>query len=285
LTYKPVIIIGAPRSGTNMLRDILSSFRGVGTWPCDEINYIWRHGNISYPSDEFSVDHATPGICRYIKSEFDSLARSLDVSVVIEKTCANALRVPFVDHVIPGAKYILILRDGVDVAGSAQLRWTADLDIPYILKKLRFVPKLDIPYYAIRYCWSRAYRFFSRQKRLAFWGPSLDNMQELLETHSLHEVCAVQWQHCVSKSDEALSTLPKSDVIRIKYEDFVQSPTSELKKIMVFIGVEASDVEINRAVEGVTSDSIGKGRSFLSDDEVQRIECLVGEELKRYGYI
>ena len=42
---QPVVIIGAARSGTNMLRDVLVKLPGVGTWPCDEINYIWRHGN------------------------------------------------------------------------------------------------------------------------------------------------------------------------------------------------------------------------------------------------
>ena len=55
-----VVIIGAPRSGTNMLRDILSTFEGVATWPCDEINYIWRHGNMSYPSDEIPRELANP---------------------------------------------------------------------------------------------------------------------------------------------------------------------------------------------------------------------------------
>ena len=57
---KPVIIIvGAARSGTNMLRDILCFFNGVETWPCDEINYIWRYGNASFPTDGFSRDMAT----------------------------------------------------------------------------------------------------------------------------------------------------------------------------------------------------------------------------------
>ena len=53
-----VIIIGAPRSGTNILRDVLTSFDGICTWPCDEINYIWRHGNAKYPSDELLAANA-----------------------------------------------------------------------------------------------------------------------------------------------------------------------------------------------------------------------------------
>ena len=57
--YKKLIIIGAPRSGTNMLRDLLCSIDGVGTWPCDEINYIWRHGNLKENTDEFKSHHAS----------------------------------------------------------------------------------------------------------------------------------------------------------------------------------------------------------------------------------
>ena len=66
-----LIIIGAPRSGTNMLRDVLVRFPGVATWPCDEINYIWRHGNLRYPSDEFPAERADARVQRYIRAQFD----------------------------------------------------------------------------------------------------------------------------------------------------------------------------------------------------------------------
>ena len=41
MNINPVIIIGAPRSGTNILRDTLSIISNVRTWDCDEIPYIW----------------------------------------------------------------------------------------------------------------------------------------------------------------------------------------------------------------------------------------------------
>ena len=44
--FIPLIIIGAGRSGTNILRDSLCKVDGVVTWNCDEINPLWRHGNI-----------------------------------------------------------------------------------------------------------------------------------------------------------------------------------------------------------------------------------------------
>ena len=67
---KNIIIIGAPRSGTNMLRDVLTSINGIETWPCDEINYVWRHGNVFYPSDEIPVENASPAVKRYIQKSF-----------------------------------------------------------------------------------------------------------------------------------------------------------------------------------------------------------------------
>ena len=200
MEYRPFVIIGAPRSGTNMLRDVLCTFNRVSTWPCDEINYIWRHGNIRYPSDEIPESRATPGVRSYIRGQFAKLAKTEDCDYVVEKTCANSLRVPFVDAVVPEAKYVFIYRDGIDATGSAKLRWTAKLDIPYILEKMRFVPKIDLPYYGLRYFWARVYRLISREKRLAFWGPALDDMPTILQKHTLNEVCALQWQRCVDKA-------------------------------------------------------------------------------------
>lgn len=280
-----VIIVGAPRSGTNMLRDVLTSFDGVCTWPCDEINYIWRHGNVRYPSDEIPAQRATPAIKNYIRQRFSDIRQQYNADIVVEKTCANSLRVPFVDAVLPDAKYIFIYRDGIDATGSAKERWTAKLDIPYILEKVRFVPKTDLPYYGLRYFWARVYRFISREKRLAFWGPALDGMQSVLQNHTLNEVCALQWQRCVDNAEKAFSDMPADKVVRVRYEDFVRQPVEELSRILEFVGKEVEPEKIARAVEGVSPRSLGKGRKALGEQEVANLEALVGETLKRYDYL
>lgn len=280
-----VIIVGAPRSGTNMLRDVLTSFDGIATWPCDEINYIWRHGNIRYPSDEIPSDRATSAIKNYIRQHFSDIREKYSADVVVEKTCANSLRVPFVNVVMPNARYIFIYRDGIDSTGSAKERWTAKLDIPYILEKVRFVPKMDLPYYGLRYFWARLYRLISREKRLAFWGPALDNMQNILQNHTLNEVCALQWQRCVDKAEEAFSQMPSEKVVRVRYEDFVRQPVEELARILEFMGKKVEPEKIASAVENVSSRSLGKGRNALGEQEVANLEALVGETLKRYDYL
>ena len=284
MNHKEVIIIGAPRSGTNMLRDILTSLDGIASWPCDEINYIWRHGNIRFPSDELPVENLTEAIRCYLRQNFSQIHNKYNVEYVVEKTCANSLRVPFVDSVVPNAKYIFLYRDGIDATASARECWKAELNIPYILKKMRFVPTKDLPYYALRFLWARIFRFFSREKRLAFWGPALDDMQSLLRKHTLSEVCALQWQQCVDKSEQAFATMPADKVLRVRYENFIQDPSKELTRILEFIGLCIQPDKIIKAVEGVSTQSLGKGRAVLGEEEVKNLKALVGDTLKRYGY-
>lgn len=285
MSRKDVIIIGAPRSGTNMLRDVLTSLDGIETWPCDEINYIWRHGNIGHSSDEIPAEMAVPKVQKYIRSRFDAIAKKTNAEIVVEKTCANSLRVPFVDRVLPDAKYIFIYRDGVDATGSAKLRWTAKFDLPYVLEKVRFVPKWDLPYYAIRYFWARAYRLFSKEKRLAFWGPALEGMGDILKKHTLEEVCAIQWQRCVELSEQAFANMPEDKVIRVRYESFVKAPKDELKRILKFLDKDVVDEKLERAVEAVSAKSLGKGRKLLGTEKVQQLEELVGDTLRRLDYV
>ena len=284
MKYQKIVIVGAPRSGTNMLRDILCSLDGISTWPCDEINYIWRHGNIGCTSDEIPVSLATPAIKRYINKSFNLIQKKTKSNVIIEKTCANSLRVPFVDQVIPDAKYIFIVRDGVDVAGSAAMRWKAKLDLSYIVKKVRYVPLLDIPYYALRYLGSRVYKFFSSEQRLSFWGPSYIGLYEDLKQHSLEEICALQWQRCVDLSEQAFYSMPENQVIKIKYEEFVNNPVEVLRQVLNQLGVQHTDDQLRESVTNVSAKSIGKGRQALNEVEIKAISELISDTLNRHDY-
>lgn len=282
--YQPIIILGAPRSGTNMLRDMLVKLPGVKTWPCDEINYIWRHGNIHFPSDEFTSQMATADVCAYIKSQFDKFASTTNAEIIIEKTCANSLRVDFVNTVIPNAKYIFIVRNGLDVVASAAKRWKASIDIPYLLKKAKYVPLSDLPYYSLRYLLNHLNRIISKEKQLQFWGPSLNHMDKLLATHSLEEVCALQWQRCVDSTERDIAHISPDRIIRVSYEAFVSNPVSEFDRIASFIGKEAPESLKYFLQNNVYSGSVGKGRSDINDAKVGKLRTLIKDTMCRYGY-
>lgn len=280
----PIIIIGAPRSGTNMLRDVLLKAPGVCSWPCDEINYIWRHGNVRFPSDEFGAEQATPSVKSYILKQFNTLQLRHKNAIVLEKTCANSLRCEFVNEVFPEARYIFIYRDGIDAVASAKHRWKAKLDVRYILQKLKYVPLSDLPFYGSRYLANRVHLLFSKEKRLAFWGPSLNDMDEVLKNHSLTEVCAIQWQKCLERAEAFLESLADDRVIKVRYEDFVAEPEAEISRLVDFIGIGDDKSAVKAMAQGVSARNVGKGRSELSNDELNSVNQLLAPTLKRLGY-
>lgn len=281
---EPLVIIGAPRSGTNMLRDLLTAIPGFGTWPCDEINPIWRHGNTGHPSDALGPELARPEVIEFVRSRFASFGRRRGLDVVVEKTCANSLRVPFVDRVLPDAHYVFIVRDGYDAAASAEKRWHAKAELGYLLAKARWAPLSDLPRYALRFVSNRWHKLTSGEKRLAYWGPALDGMQELLAEHTVHEVCALQWKACVESSLDAFKGIDPDRVHRLRYEDVVADPAGTLAGLAGFLGIPEPDLATHPAFSGISPRSVGKGRGDLGADGVERLAPIVAPVMERLGY-
>jgi hypothetical protein len=280
-SYVPVIIVGAGRSGTKMLRDVLCALPEFGTWPCDEINFVWRHGNARFPSDEFPRALATDYVRRYIRRQFDRLAHAGKLRFAVEKTCANSLRVGFVHEVFPDAKFVHIIRDGRDVSASAAIRWNAPLNIPYLLRKARFVPPMDFPYYAGRYFYNRIYRLLAGRERLAFWGPRYAEMGADVRENSVPVACAHQWRRCVDASLEGFREVLPDNVVHILYEDFVAAPAEHLWRIVAFLGATIAEDDLQHAVRGVSTRSIGRWKEKTSVTDQVQIEQVVEPTLKK----
>lgn len=280
---RDVVIIGAPRSGTNMLRDVLSSLPGFATWPCDEINLIWRHGNRDHPSDELGPELATPRVGAYIRSRFDRIRERYDARTVVEKTCANSLRVEFVRAVVPDARIVFITRDGLDTTASAMERWHAPLDLSYTAAKAKFVPTSDLPYYGARFVAGRLRRTGKNQDRvMSWWGPKTHDWAQLIATRPLDEICLLQWQQCVDSAERGLSGLSSDQVHRVSYESFARAPEAGLRGVLDFL--ERPDAFDPAAIAQISPRSIGKGRAALSQEARERLGALAQPTLQRLGY-
>ncbi len=279
--YQPIIIIGAGRSGTNLLRDLLSSFDDFSTWPCDEINYIWRHGNARFPTDEFTSKMAEPHIQSYIQNQFTSLYKKNKTPFIIEKTCANSLRVGFVNKAVPGSKFIHIVRDGRDVVASAIKRWKAPLDIGYIAKKARYVPKTDIPYYAFNYFLNRIHKVISTDKQLSTWGPRFKHDAPNL---SLAATAALQWKTCVDSATSQLKQIPVNQHLTISYEDLIQKPNQVISSIFSFLETPLPETANAITQKTIRTTSIGKWRNDLLPNQHEEAMEIISQTLQEHGY-
>lgn len=291
---KPVsdvaVIVGAPRSGTNMLRDVLTSLDGFATWPCDEINLMWKHGNLDVPHDELAPEHARPEVVKYLRKQFQKIGRKYSAHTVVEKTCATSLRVGFASTVFPDAKFIFIRRDGVDAAPSAMKRWNAPFDASYTLKKVRWVPRRDLPRYFADFAFKKiaqrrageAGQDNAELKVSTWWGPRPADFRDIQRDHSLDEVSTMQWKRCVDRTMADLQRIPAEQVLEVVYEDFVRDPVPELVRILDFLGHPEAMRET--AVAGVSMGSVGKGRGELGPETSARLDDIAGSTLKKLGY-
>lgn len=264
LPFTPLVIIGAGRSGTNILRDTLTSLDGFETWPCDEINPIWRHGNLFWPNDEIPVDRATPAIKKFIRTQFIKFWKaSGKPKYVVEKTCANTLRVPFVNTILPEARYINLVRNGYDVVASAQKRWQGDFELPkgsYFLAKARYTPIRDLPIYGYRFLEARLKMKTKQAEHLGIWGPRFDGMDRMTGT-PLIDLCALQWAACIDRSDNAYATMQNDKVVHITYENFMTHPKQVIETILnsvVPIDFPMTDAVLENAISAIRAPSAGK---------------------------
>jgi len=221
--------------------------------------------------------HARPEVRVKIESAFLRRARKNDAATLIEKTCANSLRVGFVHEIFPNARFVHLVRDGRSVAASASERWTASLDLPYLLRKARFVPRADLPYYAFRYLKTRLSRVRSDEKRLSWWGPRFHGMEDLSHDMPLVEVAAMQWKECVERALTQLAELPPRLVYQLDYRTLVTSPEESLSSLLDFLGTSVSAIDLRRSAGMIHGGSREKWREVLSPAEQKSVASIVAE--------
>lgn len=216
---EPVIIIGAARSGTKFLRDLLAAPAGVKAVPYD-VNYVWRYGVVNCPDDRLDHHNISNRQASFIRKTIRKLAKAKPDDILIEKTVSNTLRVPYIDKVFPQARYVHLIRDGRDVTESAMRLWQAPPDWKALRTKLRSMPLSNIGYIF----WF-AKNFFaglgSGRKGGKIWGPRFPGVDAIAEKHSLAEICALQWKHSVETATEDLRSIPDERVFNIRYEDLI----------------------------------------------------------------
>lgn len=281
-TFRPIILIGAARSGTKLVRDIIGLHPQVDVVPYD-INYVWRMGNERHPHDELTPSMLDDQIRRRIRQQI--AAYSTGKPFLIEKTVGNCLRVPFVHALFPDALLLHLIRDGRDVVESAYRQWLAKPDWRYILQKAQTFPVTAAPRYALNYGLQTIRRLFHAEtKEPATWGPLYAGIADDCKTKSVLEVCALQWRNSVLKSIDGFSEIPSSAVHTVCYEDFVREPSRVMAGIAEFAGLDMAEFD-NGIWSSITPGNIGKGFRSLTSKEQADVLSVISPLLARLGYL
>jgi hypothetical protein len=249
-----------------------------------EINYIWRYGNALWPTDQLTPQQARPEVQQYIQHRFQRFGKQSNGQRIIEKTCANSLRLEFVRAVFPDAFIVHIVRDGRAVAESARRRWQAPPEPKYLLEKARWVPMADIPYYGLRYLRYQMGRLGSTNNRQASWGPRFEGLDDLVLEKTLIEVCGLQWKICVQAAATSIKNMPSEQGITLYYEDIVRDPLAVAKQVFEATQLEFTDRTQAFCEAQIIPSNIEKWRETLSKQDIQLLMPHIEEELSHHGY-
>ena len=222
---RPIIIVGAPRSGSTLLFETLATCLPVYTVQGESHQQIERFTALrpqsrNYASNQLGRADAEGPIAEALRQAFlDSLRDRAgqapnDSSEVpwLEKTPKNALRVPFLNAVFPDARFVYLLREPRANIGSLMDAWQSG----------RFVTYPDLPGW-IGPAWSFLL---------------IDGWRQLAGS-PVAAIAAAQWAQANSVLLDDLAALPTQRVFALEHEAFVQNPQTYVDAIARFAGVEA----------------------------------------------
>ncbi len=288
---RPVIIIAAARSGTKMLREVLAQSAMFAQFPYD-MNYIWLYGNYKKKHDELSKSDLTPEIKNFIRKRFGKLLKKSFAERVLEKSVPNSLRVEFVRDIFPDAQFIHLYRNGIDVSVDAMQCWKSSLFSQRIQKKSDLFKKIiSYPYlsaypYLIAYLVNYWARLFSKESSVQSWGPRYKEITDDVKKLSLIEVCGIQWSRSVSCSLKQLALMPgHNNMINVKYENLVQNPKQEIRRICDFINVPDADVVIKYGKKNISPDFINFHKNILNKEDEKKLMPHIESSLINLGYM
>jgi hypothetical protein len=216
---RAIVVVGAPRSGTTLLGNLLAHHPQLAH--LQEPRLTWRYGNDG-KSDRLLAEDARPDVCRRIRANFAAAVKSQGRSRLVEKTPSNALRMEFVERVLPGCLFVHIIRDGVESTLAIRKFWQQHahgLRREKLWERLREVSPRQLPHYArefVRRVTPRPLRGFVKP---SVWGPRIPGIDGLLQDLTLIEVCALQWRMCVEAACTYGRTLPADRYLEVRLED------------------------------------------------------------------
>ena len=86
------------------------------------------------------------------------------------------------------------------------------------------MPPSDLPFYGARFLADQLRAWVQHRGVSGWWGPRPRDFRELMRSHPVDELCALQWARCVDASIRGLAGLPDDQLLHVSYEDFVSDP-------------------------------------------------------------
>lgn len=285
--------VGAARSGTNFLGELLSQHPLLAYWRRPK--YVWRHGNAWKADDCLTPLAATPRVKRYIRGRFADFLRESGRQQLLVCTQANTLALDFVHEIFPEGKIIHIIRDGREVAASQAKEWEIHSSLtqskgsrpPFyqlVWNRVWEVPPSDLPAYFSEFL-GTVWTMLAGSKYRYSMGPKIKDWKRLKAEMDRLAFTALTWRECVTAARAVGRRLPPEQYLEVRFEDVVRRPEETVPRLLEFMGLPPAR-EIDEFVAKKIDRSVaGKWVNRFNDEELAQIMPYVGDLCRELGYL
>lgn len=287
----PVLVIGATRSGTSVLAELLGSAPGACLWY--EPNPLWRVGTAYRGHDGARPEDASPFVRWWIRRQFLKYQRAHGGARIVEKSPTNVLRIGFVHRVFPESKIIHIYRDGRANLRSqvekyetfAGYSFKRPEDRGRLTSMLRAIPPWEIPAYLPRALAGMWRRHVLKKPGVAWFGLRYPGWKKDRGELTVAQIAAKQWVVAVETALKELSELPRGAWMGLRYRDLVSEPHYWFRRIADFCEMELPDEALEEIASQVHRESLGRWRTQLSPEVLEETMPIMEPTLRRLGYL
>lgn len=278
---RPIVIVGAPRSGTTLLGQLLGSHPALAH--LEEPRLTWRYGN-DRKGDWLTPADARPEVCGYIRGRFANAVRAGGKQRLIEKTPSNSLRMGFVENVLPGCQFIHIIRDGVESSLAIRRFWSEHargMNRAKLLQRLKEIKLRQAPYYAREFIRRIMPKPLAGMVNQPVWGPRIPGIDALVKELDLIEVCALQWRTCVEAARHYGRTLPADRYMECRLEEM---SAERLKSILDYCNLEVSPQVWEAFERNFDAEQTRHRRAAAKPEEINQILQWIEPTMRWLGY-
>jgi hypothetical protein len=223
----PAFVVGCSRAGTTVTFETIRKSSKLLSFPY-EIPQFWHSlvgpWDKAWDSEATDVNDAKP---EHRNRSFAHFYARLGQGWILDKSCINTIRIPYLHSLFPNAYFIYIQRDGRDNISSMMEGW-------------RQRGRFDLAQYLGKLPETVAIENGEFQDWCFFLPPGWRDYNRA----SLREVCAHQWITANRMALDAKKRIPADRWIHLRYEDLFSRPEAMFGEVFERLGLPFEDAAL-----------------------------------------
>ncbi|OIP11284.1 MAG: sulfotransferase family protein [Betaproteobacteria bacterium CG2_30_68_42] len=270
----PVFVVGCSRSGTTVTYETIAASPRLLSLG-HEIPEFWNGlsgpATNGWASEAAGKEHAKP---EHRDAALRFFYQRLGAGRVLDKTCINVMRIPYLHALFPDARFVFIQRDGRDNVSSMIDGWRehGHFGLTQFLGPAPCEVRIN-------------------DGEFTEWSFFLPPGWREYNRASLEEVCAYQWITANRLALDARREIPAGQWIHLRYEDIFERPVEMFREVFERLDIPFDDAlrdrcaTLNRRPTSIVKGPPHKEKWRTRNPEmIERILPMIAPMMKELGY-